>query len=217
MSIHQLNSDNFTVVGRRSKTLNINIGGPVLVFFKMQGCGGCAAFEPIFGQLALQDVRVSYAIVDLTRARDVITKSRDTSTPIQTVPFIMLYVDGRPHAKYNGKKTISSIKSFIARALHQQAPPSSSSFMRGGSSLYGGGRGGPTSGHAGYAHQRPDEKVWMPDVKQPNLKGVIKGGGGYARLGEVDEEDDDKLLVPAQVIPHNTPWEMSDYASIGGE
>jgi len=229
MSVHQLTSQNFQVVGRSRQTLNINAPGNVLVFFKMDGCPGCAAFEPIFYQLAGQERRVNYAVANLTNCREVISMSRSTTTPIQTVPFIILYVNGSPFAKYNGKKNIPALKSFVGKAL-AKAPSGPSSPPQGGfmpqqappqqRGMYGSGgyqhpQMAPRRGQSGYNQQHGPQqadggRVWMPEMdKAPSLTGIVKGDGSsqYAYLNDLDEEDEERLLLPGQVTPHNVPWE----------
>tara|TARA_Y100000385_G_scaffold291618_1_gene370819 strand:+ start:1289 stop:1594 length:306 start_codon:yes stop_codon:yes gene_type:complete len=39
--------------------------------------------------------------------------ARDTLSPIQYVPFIVLYIDGRPYMKYQGPHVGNEIKRFI--------------------------------------------------------------------------------------------------------
>lgn len=238
MSVLQLASQNFQVVGRQKKALSINMPGIILVFFKMDGCDGCASFEPIFYQLATQEQRITYGIANLSTSRDIISSSRSTTTPIQTVPYVVLYVNGSPYAKYNGKKTLMAMKSFVSKIMPQiPSPNSNQSFVAAPQSLHpsqGGiyGSGGyqhpqlapqmvPHQGHAGFAPQRgpqnmSGEKVWMPDLADaPSMSGVRGDGSSrYAHLNDIEEEDEEKLELPGQVTPHNVPWE-SEYKKFG--
>ncbi len=230
MSVHQLSSQNFKVVGRNRKTLNVNLSGNVLVFFKMQGCAGCGTFEPIFHQLAsANNDHINYAVCDLSNHREVVAMSRQTATPIQAVPLIILYVDGNPLAKYTGKKSIPALKSFTTKALQHAPSVQSQNFMppqqkEGSGGMYGNGNYNhppmsPQQGQSGVnqQHNPSDGKIWMPEIgKAPSMQGVVKGGGGsqYAYLNDIDEDDEEKLSVPEQVTPHNVPWE-SQYKKIG--
>ena len=73
MSVHQLTSQNFSLSVRgQKKFLNINLPGAVLCFFKMDGCPGCNSFEPIFRQLAAEENKVNFAIINLSTCRDVV-------------------------------------------------------------------------------------------------------------------------------------------------
>lgn len=215
-SITFLNSHNFVVVGTRQKTLGVNLQGNVLVFFKMQGDNNCALFDPVFAQLSRLEGRAVCAILDVTQNRDVVMWSRTTSTPITAVPVLILYIDGRPHAKFNGTKNIPSIQAFITKALqststsasqqpfmpHEKAPSPS----QGPSNMYGGGYAPHQGGGGGQGGQGFQAgKSYMPEIgTAPSMKGIIKG---YVAGSNVEEDEDSRLLVPDTVIPHNTPWE----------
>lgn len=207
MSVDQLSSQHFQVVGTKKRTLNIQVPGNVLVFFKMQNCPGCAQFEPVFHQLASQTPTIKHTVADLSYNREIVVMSRQTNTPIEKVPFIMLYVNGRPHAKFNGKKNIPSLQNFITKALGAVPAPSrrpQSSFVQ------------QPPGYAqqppGYAQQPQyppqSSKVYQPDLQMPKNMGSVRGSnaGGYKYMNDVEEEDDEKLEIPAQVTPYNTPW-----------
>ena len=208
-SIAFLASHNFVVIGTRQKTLGINLQGNVFVFFRMHGCDSCAQFEPIFAKLSEIEKRVTCAILDVTQCRDVVMWSRDTSTPITAVPVLILYINGRPHAKFNGTKNISSIQAFITKAL--QSNPSASTqqpFMPNQQvpqpsqhNIYGGNYTPPRGGGGSYQQG----KSYMPEIgTAPSMKGIIKG---YAADNNVEDDDDSKLMVPDTVIPYNAPWE----------
>jgi hypothetical protein len=234
MSIVQLYPGNFKLVGRQRKTMNITLPGNVLVFYKMQDCKGCRAVEPIFHQLASVEHKVQYAICDLTNARDIIAMSHQTKTQIQKVPHIILYCNHRPHARFRGDKNIPSLRSFIAKALSQAPTQPQQGFMQQQSgNMYGAGGSNynqqPVASPAPPQYQQHQmqgqggqggqgkEKFWMPEIgKAPAMTGALRSGGGtqYAYLGNVEDEDEDKLLVPDQVIPHNEPW-MSQYKKLG--
>jgi len=211
-----LSPADFTIVGQKVKTLGISKMGNVLVLFKMSNDANCNQFEPIFATLATQENRVGFAVVDISPTspgREVVIWSRNTTTPINGVPMLLLYVNGVPHAKFNGARTVQSIRTFITKALEAAmsrgsptvAPPASQGqFMQtptaasytpmptgAGGNMYGGPapRGGPH---------------YAPEIKSPSLKGVIKGG---VPQGGVEVEEEYKLEIPDDVVPHNTPWE----------
>lgn len=213
MPIYKLSDDNFDLVGRQKKTLVINVPGVILVFFKMNGCPGCETFQPILERLAGIDTRLNYGVINISDNKKVVQKSRETDkTVINTVPFIIFFVDGRPKAIYRGKRNVSSIQSFIGKML--SGPRSAPSFMPAGERSY------TQPGHAGFSgHQpiSPGGKAWMPEgLKKPSsMSGVVKGHSSYAQLGDLEDEDDQKLLIPAEVTPHNLPWESRKYDSLG--
>lgn len=210
MSIKFLSYADFVTIGTRQKTLGIKLQGNVFIFFKMKGCGSCAEFEPIFAQLSKMENRVLCAILDITDAqnREVVKWSRETSTPISAVPVLILYVNGRPHAKFLGTRSIPSIQSFITKALQTNPSAGSQSFMPPAqTNMYGGYGGAP-----GYGNQQdygPPQagrgKTYAPEIgSTPSLKGVIKGFTGG---NNVEDDEDSRLATPDTVIPHNCPWE----------
>lgn len=204
-----LSAEDFVVMGTKQKTLGINVPGNVLVFFKMRGCQNCAEFEPIFAKLAAKEKRVSHAVLNVSENRDVVMSSRETNTPIVAVPVLILYVNGRPHAKFSGTKNIPSIQSFITNALQgtrNTAPQQQRQQFMPSNMEKSGGKvrqaGDPNSAGG---------KPWVPDIgAAPSMKGIIKGAGGrsgYAQGMNVDEDEESRLAIPDTVIPHNAPWE----------
>lgn len=171
--------------------------GNVLVLYK-QNDELSLQFDPVFAKLATIENRVNFAILDISTPanREVIGKSRITTTPIQGTPTLILYVGGRPHTRFNGSRTIETIRNFITQSF-QQAPPvaqeqAHQSFVTPppAQNLYG---GGPTP-----------QNVHAPMIEQPSLRGKIKNGF----LPQVDTEEEPKLEIPGDVVPYNMPWEV---------
>lgn len=221
MAPHHLSGGNFHLVGHHRKTLNINIPGSILLLFKSPHCTGCQAFEPIFYNLANRDQRVQYGVVDITMSPEVIQMSRMTSHPIERTPTLFLYIDGNPYAKYNGKKNMESIISFI-NTIEQSGKLSSGQmaqrqFVPQGNIYGGGGGGGPPqinqSQFVGQPQPQQEPKYWAPEMDNgPSLQSAVKGSQNtqYAFLGNHEEdEDEERLLLPDEVTPHNVPWEGS--------
>lgn len=227
MSVIQLTDQNFYLAGHRKKTLNINVTGHVLVFFKMPGCAGCKQFEPTFYQLVQNDKRISYAICDIGQNRRIPMMSQQTGNPIKAVPWIFFYSGGTPIAHFKGRKNLPSIQAFIGKALQEvqrRQQMSQQSFVP---STQQGGQYHPQMGGQGYGrgramgHPQPppgqQPRYWKPDMgKAPSMQGIVKGGGNtqYSYLSQVEEEDDTKASLPDQVTPHNMPWGTS-YKTLG--
>jgi hypothetical protein len=223
MSLRQFTSQDFQIINGQKKSLNITQGGIYLIFYKIQGCQGCSAFEPIFLQLSTEDKRVNYGILDLTYNRDIIKVSRDTTTVIEKVPHLILYVQGSPRALFKGEKNLLSLKSFLTGALSQiTVQPLPSVDVRGA------------------MHQQPQQQTFVaqqqiplqqnmyggtqsstyvnvPDVTVPSQANKLMQGGSQGAMAvhssmkqQCDPDDEDCLLMPTNVIPHNMPWE-SDF------
>ena len=200
MPIYNISHDTYYVYGRTSKTLNLRIPGNVLVFFKTEGCPGCAAFRPVFERLSNEQPSIKYGVTDLTHDKSVVHMARQTTTEIKTVPYILFYSDERPVARYKLTKSnmnIHSLGQFIQQMLRRgnSQAPRQQGFM---------------SHHSGESHSQATQapKYYTPEQSGEH-PGVSKNNQNsqYAFLNNTDEEDEDKLVLPESVIPHNVPWE----------
>lgn len=202
MAFHQLSSKNFRLSSGSKRTLDIDVGGKILLFIKMDGCPGCSSFYPIFQELSKLDKRVNYVIFDITNPsnKQVVAMSRESTTPIESVPLILIYNDGSPVAKYKGKKTFEGVQGFITAILKviESAPskPQQRSFMQDTPSQYN---------YSTY-NQPSESKVYMPETGSSAQSKYQKQN---TNLSEIDD-DEDYLLVPDEITPYNTPWK-SDY------
>jgi thiol-disulfide isomerase/thioredoxin len=207
MSMYKINSQNFQLVGNQPPfSMQISIQEPIFVMFKLQGCVGCAAIEPVFSQLANEDRRVSYGVVDLTQNKEVANMSRKSNTEIQKVPHFILYVQGKPKARFVGtSKTIDSFRKFLSDALltlQQQptvqmvnAPPQT--FVQ---NMYG----GAPQNNTGYAPEMQNAPRGMNRMLQD---GNPIANTAHPSMKQCDPEDKACLTMPEDVVPHNMPWE----------
>lgn len=233
MTIYSLTSANFELSGFQRKTLDIvNVPGVILVFFKTTSCEGCRAVTPIFDELSQVEKSINYGVIYVDQYREVVALSRQTTAPITVVPFFILYIDGKPLAKYKGNKDVTSMRSFIVRALQSRPPPNVSYSTPVSHNPPPPARGGGMYGSGGYSHPQMNPNndggynntsmrgnqpsYHMPEMgNAPNVKDVVRGPTSqYAYLNDVEEEDEEKLLVPQLVTPHNVPWE-SAYKKFG--
>jgi hypothetical protein len=68
---------------------------------------------PIFRQLPGSIGGCQFGIVNVTLNKNCIRLSKDTIAPITYVPYIVLYINGRPCMKYMGPHNADEIKRFI--------------------------------------------------------------------------------------------------------
>lgn len=208
MSIYKLGSQSFQLVGDRNPlTLSISITDPIFVMFKLQGCKGCLALEPIFSQLSSVDRRVSYGVVDLSEHRSIAQMSNSSTTQLKKVPAFIIYSGGRPKARFVGdEKTLDSLMAFINKTLptlHNnvqqiayQQPQQPQSFVP---NMYG---GQPSNG-----------QPHLPDMgNAPRSLNNMQNNNSVATsvhpgMKQCDPDDAECLAIPHDVIPHNTPWE----------
>ena len=96
MTVIYLQDQHFSSAG--GKLLKCSIPGVVFVMFKTDSCGMCAQVTPMFEGLSNSELRVKFAIANVTKYRNIIGKARTTSTPIKGVPYFILYNNGKPFA-----------------------------------------------------------------------------------------------------------------------
>jgi hypothetical protein len=68
---------------------------------------------PIFRTLPGSIGGCQFGIVNVTLNKNCIRLSKDTIAPITYVPYIVLYINGRPFMKYMGPHNADEIKRFI--------------------------------------------------------------------------------------------------------
>ena len=222
-NIINLTSQHFQVMGHARKSLCLNLDGIFLVYFTTSGeCPGCVTFRPIFQKLSKIETRVKFAQLDVYTYRDVGIRAKETTTPIQSVPKLILYINQHPRATFTGTRTETAIQSFITKAFEeiqqsdarqvasqpfmQQPPPPKG--------LYG--NQAPMKGQSGYNAPTQGNRagIYQPEIgNAPSMNGIIKktSGGQNTSYNEQDQADDEpKLLMPNNVIPYNKPWD-ADY------
>lgn len=123
MSLQRLNRDDFTY----SDTLGINIDGIILVMFSSAQCKICQSFSGNFQKLPMMVSGVKFGMCVLDDAdRIIAVKSKNTTTPIVSVPRFILYSGGSPVAEYTGGHTLNGIIGF----LQEVVPKIKNSFMQ---------------------------------------------------------------------------------------
>lgn len=191
--MYQLTAQHFKSVrgNNGNTTLSVTVTGNIFVFFKLQKCEGCNAFDPVFKTLANEDRRVLYGIIDLTNNNQVTQMSKATTTPIQTVPHLILYVNGMPFARFKGQKNVRMIKDFLTETLNlsaNQQPrenPPPSSFV-------------------------PQQNMYNNQQYAPQQNNNVQQSTHSSMQKKCDPEEGSCLMVPSDVIPYNLPWQ-SDF------
>ncbi len=109
-----LSSDDFSsMTGQNGQILTHSIQGFSLILFYSTQCEHCRTLIPIFKSLPNELTGCNFGMINVSLHREIISMARDTLSPIQYVPFIVLYIDGRPYMKYQGPHVGNEIKRFI--------------------------------------------------------------------------------------------------------
>jgi hypothetical protein len=113
-----LSNNDFKVTnGVNGPILCTNIKGLSLILYYSNQCKYCGTVISIFKKLPGSLMGCQFGIVNVSMSKEVVKASAKTNTPLEYVPFILLYVDGRPFMSYDGKHDITDIINFIKDAI----------------------------------------------------------------------------------------------------
>lgn len=174
--------------------LTLQLPGKTVVFFKSSGCNICTKFSPIFAEISrthqnFKGDQLIFGYLDVSTGynKNIVGIAKMTTSPIQSVPTIMFFLDGTPIAKLvlNGSSDAETIRGFLHRAYddavirergsRQQTVP----FRQ--------------------PYQQPQMPQYHPSQQQPHSQ-------QRPSFAEVESDDGNKLIVPPAMIPHNNPW-----------
>lgn len=161
------------------KVMYLKMQGVVFVLFKSPTCHYCTEAMNSFQQLARTENKLKFAIVDVSKYRNIIRTAINSTTPIKNVPTLIFYVNGRPQANYKGPRDVMSIKQFLNKIFTdlqmqpQQGQP-------------------PQHRSQSQVHMPKFEDTFQPKV-QPNTLS-----------NQTNQEEG--LIMPKSVVPHNEPY-----------
>jgi thiol-disulfide isomerase/thioredoxin len=110
-----LSSDDFHVIQEpKGRVMCHSIPGFSLVLFYSTQCGHCKSLIPIFKRLPGTIVSgCQFGIINVSSNKKCVAMSKGTLSEVKYVPYIVLYVDGRPQMKYAGPHDINEIARFV--------------------------------------------------------------------------------------------------------
>lgn len=109
-----LSSEDFTIEsGNKGPVLSHGVRGFSLIFFYSTQCVHCQSFIPTFKRLPGTINGCQFGMINVSKNKDVIRMSRDTIAPITYVPYICLYVNGKPFIRYDGPHDEGELRRFI--------------------------------------------------------------------------------------------------------
>jgi len=204
-NIGSLNSQHFVVTTRGDKRhLELKVPGLVLVYFKGGNDGNCQKFDPIFYSVANTDKRIKYAIIDVEGSnREIINRSRNTTTPISVIPYMLFYNNGKPYSKYTNKsKSPELIMDFINKSLQHISTTQQQ-----------------TSQPKYYAPENINTHSNRHEIQHTSNG---PGGGNMSlstssqrdMLGKSIDNQNKTLEIPTERIPYDLPWLVSSDTGI---
>lgn len=109
-----LRSEDFNVqAGTRGDIVCNVIRGVSLVLFYSPKCGYCQRLIPIFKKLPGTIGGCQFGMINVTTENTIVLMSRNTIVPIEYVPLIILYVNGKPFIRYDGDHDEVQIRKFL--------------------------------------------------------------------------------------------------------
>jgi len=109
-----LSNDDFVLSkGNKGTILCTSIPGFSLILFYSTQCPHCQHLIPIFKKLPGTIGGCQFGMVNVSTNKNCIRMSKDTIAPITYVPYVVLYVNGRPFMRYGGPAELSEIKRFV--------------------------------------------------------------------------------------------------------
>ena len=113
-----LSENDFSIQqGKKGYILCTNLPSISLVLFYSKQCNSCNDTIPIFQRLPQLVYGCQFSLLNVSNNMGVVAMSNKTSVPLTHVPFIILYVNGKPFMKYNGPKTLKDIANFVNEVL----------------------------------------------------------------------------------------------------
>ena len=96
------------------------IRGTSIVLFYAGGCQFSMVLLPIFKKMPKSDIHgVQFGVMNVGFYKEIVQKAKDSDTPIEYVPLIIMYNNGVPSVKYEGELTEQGLLEFI-KAMHEK-------------------------------------------------------------------------------------------------
>lgn len=103
--------------GKRGNNLCVNMGGLVLVLFVSHNCPHCHNFLPQYKALSTKYQMCQFGIIDVGKFQNVAIASIKTSSPIESVPCLLLYLNKKPIIIYTGTFSFNAVAEFLQNKI----------------------------------------------------------------------------------------------------
>lgn len=115
-----LSSDDFNITkGSKGNIMCNSIPGFSLILFYSTQCQHCQTLIPIFKRLPGTIGGCQFGMINVSTNKQCVRMSRDTVAPISYVPYVVLYIQGKPFMRYNGPHESEEIKRFIIEVANK--------------------------------------------------------------------------------------------------
>lgn len=109
-----LSSEDFSIVNGTKGTIMVtNIPGFSLILFYSTQCRHCQELIPVFKTLPGTIGGCQFGMINVSQNKTCISMSKDTIAPVTVVPYLVLYINGKPYMRYQGPHDAKEIARFI--------------------------------------------------------------------------------------------------------
>jgi len=115
-----LTSEDFVVTKGTKGTIMCNtIPGFSLILFYSTQCEHCQKLIPIFKKLPGTIGGCQFGMINVSTNKKAVMMSKNTIAPITYVPYIVLYIQGKPFMRYNGPHDSGEIRRFVIEVANK--------------------------------------------------------------------------------------------------
>jgi hypothetical protein len=115
-----LTADDFQITkGIKGNIMCTNIPGFSLILFYSTQCSHCQSLIPIFKSLPGTIGGCQFGMINVSHNKKCIMMSRESIAPIEVVPYIILFINGKPYMRYQGPHNSQEISRFIIEISQQ--------------------------------------------------------------------------------------------------
>ena len=109
-----LTADDFQLVkGTKGNIMCNGIQGFSLILFYSTQCSHCQELIPIFKQLPGTIGGCQFGMINVSHNKQCVMMSRNTVAPIEVVPYVILFINGKPYMRYQGPNNQAEISRFV--------------------------------------------------------------------------------------------------------
>jgi len=166
--------------GTKGSVMGTSIPGFSLILFYSTQCEHCQTLIPIFKRLPGTVGGCQFGMINVSHNKSCVMMSRRTIAPIQVVPYIILYVNGKPYMRYKGPQDAKEIARFIVE-VSQRAQQSAKRSQKTESKIKKDPKGGIPAYTIGKPLCGPDDDVCY--LEFDSAYGKVSQGGRPRRLG----------------------------------
>jgi hypothetical protein len=115
-----LSSEDFSITkGNKGNILCHGIPGFSLILFYSTQCHHCEKLIPLFKKLPGTLGGCQFGMINVSSNKKCVQMSNDTVAPIAYVPYIILYIQGKPFMRYNGPHEVEEIRRFVIEVANK--------------------------------------------------------------------------------------------------